>query len=193
MATPRGKIGRLPEALRAQLNGKLRDNNTAEDIIAWLESNGITGITPQNISTWKKWGYEKWLKRMDRLEDMASRREFARQLVREANDEGRDALTVAGDAASAMAVETITDVLEDFDVAALRTMLAEKPEKFMDLIHALAAARKGDQSAVLLRQKVEEYERQRKQLSEVIEKNGVATKEDFDAIYRDAYGVKPGA
>ncbi len=193
MATPRGKIGRLPEALRAQINGMIRDHKTADEIIALLEAQGVSGVTPQNVSAWKKWGFERWNRRMERLDEMASRREFARQLVSEAKDEGGDGLTVASDAASAIVVEQIAEALEAFDPLQLNAMLAEKPEKFMDLAHALAATRKGDQASVLLRQKVEEYERQKKQLCAVIEEKGVATKEDFDAIYREAYGVKPGA
>ena len=193
MATPRGKIGRLPEALRAQINGMLRDNKPADEIIALLEAQGVVGVTPQNVSAWKKWGFEKWNRRMERLDEMAARREFSRHLVTEARDEGGDGLTVASDAASAIVVEQIAEALEEFDPLLLKGMLAEKPEKFMDLAHALAATRKGDQSAVLLRQKCEDYERQRQQLAEVIEEKGVATKEDFDAIYREAYGVKPGA
>lgn len=172
MATPRGKIGRLPETLRKQINGMLRDNKTAEEIIALLESKGLQGVTPSNISAWKKWGFEKWNRRMERLDDMACRREFARQLVTEAKDEGADSLTVASDAASALVVEQIAEALEEFDPTLLKGMLAEKPEKFMDLAHALATTRKGDQAAVLLQHRVDQARALAKKARAEAEKNG---------------------
>ena len=193
MATPRGKIGRLPEALRKQINGMIRDNKTADEIIAVLESQGVAGVTPSNVSAWKKWGFEKWSQRMDRLDEMEAEQEWCQTVVERARAQGGDALTAGSDAASLRAMQILRDAMDNFGPESMRGLLAEKPEKFLDLCQALAAVRKGDQASVLLQQKVEDYERQRQQLSAVIEEKGVATKEDFDAIYREAYGVKPGA
>ena len=90
MATPRGKIGRLPEALRAQVNGLLRDNKTAEEIIALLDAQGVAGVTPQNVSAWKKFGYQKWERLQDRVDLMRARRDMAKQMVEEAREDGDD-------------------------------------------------------------------------------------------------------
>ena len=148
MATPRGKIGRLPAALRDQVNGMIRDNAEAADIIAFLDSKGVSGVEPTNVSAWKRWGYERWEKRMEKIDAMRNRVEFAQAL---ATENGQ----AASDGASALAVDAISQALEDFDPDNLRILLAERPEKFADLVYALTAIRKGDQAAVLLRQKVD--------------------------------------
>lgn len=155
MPTPRGKIGRLSDAQRARINGLIRDNKTADEIIAVCAASGLPGVTPQNVSAWKRFGYEKWLKDQQRLDAMAARREFSRTLINEALEEGGDALALASDAASAMAVDQISDALEEFDTGALKAMLHEKPENFAVLISALAKLRARDQAGVLLRQKID--------------------------------------
>jgi hypothetical protein len=190
MATSRGKIGRLPENARDELNRMIRDNREAEDIIVFCAEHGAVGVTPQNVSAWKKYGYARWLKTQERIDHMAARRAMAREMIDAAKDDGDGAMTAASDAASAMAVELLTDVLEDFEPDVLRGAIAEKPQRMLQLIETLTSIRKRDQDAVVLRQKVADYERKQKQLADVIGQNGMATKEDFDAIYRDAYGVK---
>lgn len=189
MPTPRGKIGRLPEALRAEINGLIRDNKPAEEIIALLEARGVAGVTPQNVSAWKKWGYEKWQHRMERLDEMEAEQEWCRTVVEKARTEGADILTAGSDAASLRAMQIMRDALDNFGPEAMRGMLAEKPEKFMDLCHALATIRKGDQASVLLAQKVEDYERKIQQLREVVDSQGAASADDVKKIFKEAYGV----
>ena len=154
MATPRGKIGRLSQELRDQLNRMIRDNKTAEEILAFLCAQGIEGVTPQNISTWKRFGYEKWERNQVRIEQMASRRAMAREMIEEARADG-DGSPLASDAASAMAVDALTEVLEDFDPELLKAAIAEKPDRILSLMETLTGIRKRDQDAVVLRQKLE--------------------------------------
>jgi len=155
MATPRGKIGRLSQELRDQLNRMIRDNKTAEEILAFLCAQGIEGVTPQNISTWKRFGYEKWERNQVRIEQMASRRAMAREMIEEARADGDGSLSLASDAASAMAVDALTEVLEDFDPELLKAAIAEKPDRILSLMETLTGIRKRDQDAVVLRQKLE--------------------------------------
>ena len=189
MAPPRGKIGRLPASLRDEINGLIHDNNPADEIIALLESKGVAGVTPQNVSAWKKWGYDRWAKTQERLDGMAQKRAFSRQLIADAREEGGDALAEASDAASAMAVDAIVDVLEDFDTSSLKLMLATDPSKFADLVNSLSKIRARDQAAVLLRQKCEEYERKIKQLRDLVDDVGSADAEDVKKIFKEAYGI----
>lgn len=187
MATPRGKIGRLSVELREQINGMLRDNRTAEEIIAFLKSRDVDGVTPQNVSNWKEFGYQEWLRRQDRIEEMRSRLEFSKQLVKEA---GADGLTLASDTASRLAVDAITEALEKFDPTDLSNMLRLKPEQFSGLLFALSSIRQRDQAGVILRQKVEAYERQIRQLIDTADKTGTATVADIKDIFREVYQVK---
>ena len=189
-ATPRGKIGRLSHALREKVNGMLRDNATAEDIIAMLKADGVEGITPQNISNWKANGFQKWLNGQERIDKIRSNYDFALSLAKAEAEEGIDGLTVASDAASRVAISQIMTVLENFDISSLSQALGEKPAKFIELLHALSSIRQRDQAGVALRMKVQQWKDAADKLRDTIDANGVATKEDFDAIYKEAYGVK---
>lgn len=189
MATETGKIGRLSHELRNEINRMIRDNRTAEQILKFLRLKGVKGISPQNISTWKTHGHQKWLRGQDRIEEMQTRLEFARNLVERAKADGGDAMTVASDTAAQLVTDNILAMLEEFKPETMQGLLAEKPEKFIDVIFALAAMRKGDQAAVILRQKVEEYRRRLKQLETLVDEKGVATKDDLKSIFQESYGA----
>ncbi len=189
MATERGKIGRLSFDVREQINRMIRDNKTHDDILGYLAGKGITEVTPQNISAWKEFGYQKWLRQQERIDEMGNRVDFARSIVAKARESGEDPSAMVSDTASQLAVDTMLAVLEDFDPATLRGALAEKPEKFLDMVWALSAIRKGDQAGILLRQKVDEYQRKIKQLEAIVDEHGVATKDDLKSVFAESYGA----
>lgn len=189
-ATPRGKIGRLPHGLREAVNGMLRDHATAEDIITFLATKGVEGITPQNVTNWKQNGFEKWLRNRERIDGLREQIEFARSLAKADQDEGIDGLTVASDAAARVAVGQIMTALESFSPAHLAEMMADKPAKFMELVHALAAMRRGDQEAAKLKMKLDAFHRAYEQLVAATEKTGTASSEDIKGFFAEAYGVK---
>jgi hypothetical protein len=180
MATSTGKIGRLPTNTRLALNSMIRDNKSAETIIRFLEHQGVKGITPMNISNWKNFGYQEWLRRTERLDEIASRREFAMEVAK--GDFGSDGV-------SALATDLISETLEHFDPRLLQDKLAEKPQLVIELVHALSSIRQRDQASVLLRQKVDAYRRSVEKLSALVDQKGTATKADVDQIFKEAYGV----
>src|SRR5437879_3777163 len=66
-----GKIARLPDSLREQLNIRLRDGEPASTILPWLNSTGeakdllqrhFNGqeITEANLSNWRQGGFTDW-------------------------------------------------------------------------------------------------------------------------------------
>jgi hypothetical protein len=67
-----GKIARLPGDVRADLNQRLYDGHSADRVLRWLnalpqtkaviqaEFNGDL-VTPQNLSDWRKGGYQDWI------------------------------------------------------------------------------------------------------------------------------------
>src|SRR2546430_3755880 len=63
-----GKIARLPEPIRKIVNQMLDDNRTYRQVIARLAELGHTGIRPQNLSEWRKGGYQDWLRLKQELE-----------------------------------------------------------------------------------------------------------------------------
>jgi len=192
MRTSVGKIGRLSVELRRDVNKMIRDNKTANTIIKFLEQNAVKNISPQNVSSWKANGYQQWLRRQNRIDSYQANREFARDMVERAAESGDEALSLTSNAASEIAINTILDVLEDFDPSTLTELLAEKPEKFMGLVDSIAQLRKGDQAFVNLKMKFEEYRgtvRDKAQRILALAGDDTATADDIKAIAKEMYGV----
>ena len=69
---PKGKIGRLPTAVQEQVNRRLEQGERAQTLVVWLNAQpevqtvlaaefaGKT-VREQNLSAWRKNGYQKWL------------------------------------------------------------------------------------------------------------------------------------
>lgn len=168
MSTSTGKIGRLPAKLRGKINRMLYDNRPAKEILAFLEEEGVTDVSPQNLSSWKAHGYQGWLRIRRRLEEMQLRRESARVLAEAAagGDDGEDSLNLASNASAYLATDTIQEVLEDFNPETLKDLLAEKPAKFMQLVEALERLRRGDQSFIKLQMQHREFQARMRTISE---------------------------
>ena len=73
-----GKIARLPNSIREELNQRLLDGHTAKTILPWLndlpEVRSILDaqfdgkpINPVNLSQWRNGGYQDWLVRQQAL------------------------------------------------------------------------------------------------------------------------------
>ena len=71
-AAPKGKSGRLPKAIQEQVNRRLEQGERARTLVAWLNAQPevqtvmaaeFAGkpIREQNLSAWRKHGYQKWL------------------------------------------------------------------------------------------------------------------------------------
>ena len=80
----RSKIGRLPFAVRNELNERIRDGVQGPDILGWL--NGLKEtrkilremksgpVNAQNLTDWRSTGYKDWLddqERADRIRRLA--------------------------------------------------------------------------------------------------------------------------
>lgn len=78
MRTRHGKIARLPRALRLQLNQRLERSEPGPQLLAWLNAlpevqellqQDFAGepISKQNLSQWRRGGFQDWLAREDLL------------------------------------------------------------------------------------------------------------------------------
>jgi hypothetical protein len=78
-----GKIGRLRKALRGKINRRLQNGERARSLVAWLNSLpevkamiaaefGGKPIREQNLSEWRKTGYQDWLRTQETLEAVNS-------------------------------------------------------------------------------------------------------------------------
>ncbi|HVY70426.1 MAG TPA: hypothetical protein VHH73_10890 [Verrucomicrobiae bacterium] len=84
MSRPRtGKIGRLPRAIREQLNQRLHDGEQGPELLDWLnalpEVQAVLAaefdgkpVNAQNLSSWRQGGYEDWLAHGEAI-DLAQR------------------------------------------------------------------------------------------------------------------------
>jgi hypothetical protein len=87
----RGKIARLPRAIREQLNVRLDDGQDAAEILPWLAElpevrqiiaerfDGIP-ISSQNLSAWRQGGFQEWLLHRDLIDSVAHMREHVEEL-----------------------------------------------------------------------------------------------------------------
>lgn len=127
----RSKIGRLPFAVRNELNERIRDGAQGLDILSWL--NGLREtrkilremksgpINAQNLTDWRSSGYRDWLDDQDRADRIRRLAEVSQTLATAA---GGNAAGVGCNIATAK----IMDILEAADedqVADLATALVK--------------------------------------------------------------------
>jgi hypothetical protein len=71
-----GKIARLPEPIRGELNQYLRNGLTGREIVAWLNQQPAVSqvlaerfaghpISEHNVSEWRHGGYQDWLRDLE--------------------------------------------------------------------------------------------------------------------------------
>jgi hypothetical protein len=144
----KGKIARLPAQIREEVNQRLYNGETGPRIIAWLHTQpevlavldehfGEEPITAQNLSEWRQGGYQDWLARRERVENLGVLSEYALKLAKAGGS--------ISDGAAAIAGGKILEYLE-----------AVEGEDTLDAAIALAKLRDGD--AKMLRARVSELQ-----------------------------------
>ena len=146
----RSKIGRLPFALRCELNERIRDGARAEDILGWLNAapecaraaraDGRGPVSAQNLTDWRGTGYRDWLADQAQADRVRKAAEAAAALTEAA---GCDPSEVAARIAAAALIETVTR--------------PDDPKALSEAARAIAALRAADiggQRARLAREKL---------------------------------------
>jgi hypothetical protein len=167
--TRTGKIARLPRQIREIVNKALRDGAPGQALVKWLnslpEAQSVLAaefderpINEQNLSDWKKGGYEDWLRHQER-------RAFVRSLAEE-----------AGDLEEAAGKTTISHRLSSILAAELASLLSlmleeskgtsERFERMKEVIRELSQLRKEDHQAGRLGLELERWEIERNRLFE---------------------------
>lgn len=135
----RSKIGRLPFAIRNELNERIRDGVGGSEILAWL--NGLPStrkiirelksgdINAQNLTDWRSSGYRDWLDDQGQADRIRRLAEISQTLASAA---GGNAAGVGCNIATAK----IMDALESAD-----------EEQVADLAKALVQLRAGENAA----------------------------------------------
>ena len=135
----RSKIGRIPFAVRNELNERIRDGAQGAELLDWL--NGLKetkkilremksdAVNAQNLTDWRSTGYADW------LEDQKDADRF-RRLAEVSHTLATAAGGSAAGVACNIATAKIMDALEGAD-----------EDKIADLTRALAALRSGENAA----------------------------------------------
>ncbi|MDB6122089.1 MAG: hypothetical protein JWQ71_1082 [Pedosphaera sp.] len=137
MARRRGKIARLPKAIRDEVNRKLQDGVTYRVICQWLGEQGHPGMTVAQFPRWYKGGYREWLAEQSQLEGVGAQAEFAQELVKKGD------WNTFQEAGLQMASAQFFEMARKLDVSALREMMEEKPEVYVRMVNSLVRLSKG--------------------------------------------------
>src|SRR5437867_5799549 len=80
--TRNGKVARLPKHVRDTINGALRDGIPYRTIIGVLGHHGHH-LNEDNITSWKRGGYQDWLKQQDFLDQLRAKQDFALDFLKQ--------------------------------------------------------------------------------------------------------------
>jgi hypothetical protein len=142
-----GKIARLPQLIREQLNRRLDDGEPGAGLLEWLNALpavqavlaaefGGSRINAQNLSNWRKGGYQHWLKQQER-----------RILVRELTENAEELAADAGgvEISNHLSAVLVAELMESArDSLATLTDPAERCARMQEFLHALARVRRED-------------------------------------------------
>ena len=166
--TRKGKIARLPSALREQVNQRLDDGQPGSVILPWL--NGLkdvqevlaahfdgAAVNEQNLSDWRQGGFQDWLGRQDERKNIQRLTNYALNLV----SDGKDPHDAANIIAAGRLLATIE---EELTPSLIAQILAEKPGDMIGLIGSLVALQKERRQGVETRLSVEKFQRETAEL-----------------------------
>lgn len=103
-----GKIGRMPADIRREVSRRLADNETAQSVIDWIETQTSARnvldeqfdgakVLPQNLSEWKKNPeYQRYVQQLEQIAHTKGLAEFSLSLAREAGGINAGAVAVIG-------------------------------------------------------------------------------------------------
>ena len=158
--TRRGKIARLPQSIREQVNQRLQDGQEGKQIAEWLntlpEVNQLMEaefkslpVNENNLSNWKLGGYMDWQAQQDALDAASQLAEDAAQLDEAGGRQITEQLALSLAARLAVALRQLNTLRDD----------PEGQLKLLrDLCMRVAALRKGDHNAQLLELKREKLD-----------------------------------
>lgn len=112
----RSKIGRLPFALRNELNERIRDGAKGADLLAWLNAtpeyrrvmraDSCGAVNAQNLTEWRGTGYKDWMDDQAQADRIRKAADVASTITLAS---GCDPSTVAARIAAASLIEMVTN------------------------------------------------------------------------------------
>src|SRR5437588_3120274 len=133
----RSKIAKLPKPIRHELNLMIESHASARNIIAFLTERGHPDINEVNITDWihgdhnGSSGYLDWLREQHQAFSLQARREFASDLIAQADG------PQIHEATRLTAASKLSEVIIGFNIQRLKEALTAKPVAFATLVTAL--------------------------------------------------------
>jgi hypothetical protein len=148
----KGKVASLPATIREEVNKRLFDGQQSPQIIKWLHEQpevlrilddrwGEEPVNAQNISEWRKGGYQDWLDRREKVSAIKTLSDYSLKLAQAAGGSLTEgALAIGGG-----------KILEFLETAAADES-KQSGEGFDNLINALVALRHAELAGVKSKQ-----------------------------------------
>jgi len=162
-----GKIGRLPGAVREQLNQRLADGEPARTVLVWLnalpEVQSVLAaqfagqpVSEPNLSRWRTGGYQLWLKERER-------RAVVRELSGEVHPD--EVKAEAEELATALSRNFSTVFVADLAVASRELLCqledpAARVEQIQGILDTLRQQRRADYQAGRLKIDQDRFDRE---------------------------------
>ena len=151
-----GNIAQLPSTVRDQVNQMLHDGCRYHKIIAWLNDNRHPGIKPNNLTRWRKGGYQEWLDERRELAREEKLREFSYRIAT-TNEESK-----AHEAALRVVTNFLFEVFLKFDPAKLAAELDMKPTQITPVINAFSRISRRTNELDMLKERKQQRAEERK-------------------------------
>lgn len=175
----RGKIAQLPKPLREEVNTLIHAHTSSSKIIAFLAERGHPGINAVNISDWVRGdgagssGFNDWLREREQLLALQARREFAAELVGQADG------PQIHEATRLLAASQLGEVMIGFNVQRLKEALSARPVAFATLVTALRRLSRDSLAYQKYRRLVQE---QKASIQQTLERVGTPTSLGTDCL-----------
>jgi hypothetical protein len=129
--TRRGKVARLPKAIRDKLNVLILDGVPYADILTAL-GDSAKAVTEHNITTWVAGGYKDWLREQQRLEETRVKQEVAMDLA------CPDGGSKIHEATLQLAATSLSEMVRALDYSDFKELLRDDPAKLIPFLNSLA-------------------------------------------------------
>jgi hypothetical protein len=180
--THNGKIARLPQVIREQLNRRLDDGEPGGGLLEWLNALpsvqavlaaefGCRRINAQNLSNWRRGGYQHWQKQQERRAKVRQLTEDARELIEDA-----DGVEISHHLSAMLVAELMESAR---DSLATITNPAERCARMQEFLNTLARVRRQDDLAGRLA-----IERERRAWERVKEKEKDERRKEWEPVRR---------
>ena len=155
-----GNIARLPRAMRDQVNQMIDDGCCYRQIIAWLDSNGHPGFKRNNLTEWKKGGFQEWLELEQRIAEQEKLRELSYEIAT-ANEGCK-----TQEAAIQIAANFLFRVFLKFDSNKLSRELDMKPAQITTVLNAFSRLNRRSSEMDMIKEYKQQLAEQRKAAAE---------------------------